>query len=80
VNFPSICSNIPAALAYGVYLSQLIRDSRVFCSYHDFLEVAANKEANEPRVTSDQVDVMTLLAIKEYLCHIIMTTNMFRLS
>jgi hypothetical protein len=44
------------------------------------LRLFANKEANEPRVTSDQVDVMTLLAIKEYLCHIIMTTNMFRLS
>jgi hypothetical protein len=24
VNFPFICSNIPAALAYGVYISQLI--------------------------------------------------------
>ena len=25
VNFPFICSNIPAAPAYGVYLSQMIR-------------------------------------------------------
>jgi hypothetical protein len=25
VNFPFICSNIPAALAYGVYISQLIK-------------------------------------------------------
>jgi len=25
VNFPFICSNIPAAPAYGVYISQLIR-------------------------------------------------------
>jgi hypothetical protein len=25
VNFPFICSNIPAATAYGVYISQLIR-------------------------------------------------------
>ena len=29
VNFPFICSNIPAATAYGVYISQLIRCSRV---------------------------------------------------
>jgi hypothetical protein len=28
VNFPFICSNIPAAPAYGEYLSQLIRYSR----------------------------------------------------
>ena len=28
VNFPFICSNIPAAPAYGVYMSQLIRYSR----------------------------------------------------
>ena len=28
VNFPFICSNIPAVPAYGVYISQLIRYSR----------------------------------------------------
>jgi hypothetical protein len=28
VNFPFICSNIPAAPAYGVYISQLIQYSR----------------------------------------------------
>ena len=28
VNFPFLCSNIPAAPAYGVYISQLIRYSR----------------------------------------------------
>ena len=33
VNFPCICSNIPAAPAYGVYISQLIRDSRACGSY-----------------------------------------------
>jgi hypothetical protein len=37
VNFPFICSNIPAAPAYGVYISQLIRYSRVGGSYKDFL-------------------------------------------
>ena len=38
VNFPFICSNIPAALAYGVYISQLIRYSRASGSYQDFLD------------------------------------------
>jgi hypothetical protein len=33
VNFPFICSNIPAAPAYGVYISQLIRYSRACGSY-----------------------------------------------
>jgi hypothetical protein len=37
-NFPFICSHIPAALAYGVYISQLIRYSRACGSYHDFLD------------------------------------------
>jgi hypothetical protein len=38
VNFPFICSNIPAAPAYGVYISQSIRYSRACGSYHDFLD------------------------------------------
>jgi hypothetical protein len=38
VNFPFICSNIPAAPAYGVYISQLIRYSRACSSYQDFLD------------------------------------------
>jgi hypothetical protein len=37
-NCPFICSNIPAAPAYGVYISQLIRYSRACGSYQDFLE------------------------------------------
>jgi hypothetical protein len=28
VNFPYLCSNIPASPAYGVYISQLIRYAR----------------------------------------------------
>jgi hypothetical protein len=44
-------SNIPAAPAYGIYISHLIRYSRACGSYQDFLErVAANKELTEPRV------------------------------
>ena len=38
VNFPFICSNILAAPAYGVYISQLIRYSRACGSYQDFLD------------------------------------------
>ena len=40
VNFPFLCSNIPAAPAYGVYISQLIRYSRACITYSDFLERA----------------------------------------
>jgi hypothetical protein len=28
INFPNMCSNIPASLTYGVYISQLIRYAR----------------------------------------------------
>jgi len=38
VNFPFICSNIPAAPAYGAYISQLVRYSRACGSYQDFLD------------------------------------------
>ena len=38
VNFPFIYSNISAAPAYGVYISQLIRYSRAYGSYQDFLD------------------------------------------
>jgi hypothetical protein len=38
VNFPFICGNIPAAPAYGVYVSQLIRHSWTCGYYQDFLD------------------------------------------
>ena len=38
LNFPFICSNIPAAPVYGVFISQMIRYSRVCGSYQDFLD------------------------------------------
>jgi hypothetical protein len=38
VNFPFICSNIPVAPAYGVYISQLIWYFRACGSYQDFLD------------------------------------------
>ena len=79
VNFPFICSNIPAAPAYGVYnISQMIRYSRACGSYQDFIKrVDANKEATVPRVPFGKVEViehftvatMTWLTFMEYLCH-----------
>ena len=38
VNFPFICSSIPAAPTYGVYISQLIRYCRACGSYQDFVD------------------------------------------
>ena len=61
LNFPFICSNIPAAPKYGVYISQMIRYSRACASYQDFLDmgVAANKETTEPRVPFGKIEVIT---------------------
>jgi hypothetical protein len=39
VNFPFICSNIPAVPACRVYISQLIRYSRACGSYQDVLDI-----------------------------------------
>jgi hypothetical protein len=38
VNISFICSNIPAAPAYGEYISQLLRYSRACGFYQEFLE------------------------------------------
>ena len=38
VNFPFLCSNILAAPAYGVYVSQLVRYSRASSKYVEFIE------------------------------------------
>ena len=37
VNFPYLCSNIPASPAYAVYISQLIRYARACSTYDKFL-------------------------------------------
>jgi hypothetical protein len=37
VNFPYLCSNIPASPAYGVYILQLIRYARACLAYDQFL-------------------------------------------
>jgi hypothetical protein len=38
INFPNMCSNIPASPTYGVYISQLIRYARDRSNYSDFLK------------------------------------------
>ena len=38
INFPNMCSNIPASPAYGVYISQLNRYARASSNYSDFLK------------------------------------------
>ena len=38
INFPNMCSNIPASPAYGVYISQLIRYARASSNYSEFLK------------------------------------------
>ena len=38
VNFPFICSSIPAAPTYEIYISQLIQYSRACGSHQDFLD------------------------------------------
>ena len=50
VNFPFICSHIPAAHVYGVYISWLMRDSRACGSYHDSRaqSTSANNDVTEP--------------------------------
>jgi hypothetical protein len=38
INFPNMCSNIPASPAYGAYILQLIRYARASSNYSDFLK------------------------------------------
>jgi hypothetical protein len=38
INFPNMCSNIPASPAYGVYISQLIRYARASSNYSDVVK------------------------------------------
>ena len=38
VNYPYMCSNIPAKPTYGVYVSQLVRISRIYDNYVSFVK------------------------------------------
>ena len=79
VYFPFICSNIPAASAYGIYISQLIQYATRACgSYHDFLDrgllltrTLLNQGFLLVKLKSSfcTVATMTWLTVMEYLCH-----------
>jgi hypothetical protein len=75
-----ICSNIPAAPAYGVYISQLIRYYRACGTYQDFRDIGfvlTRKLLNQgfllvqlkSRFEILTVATMTSLTAMEYLCH-----------
>jgi hypothetical protein len=79
-NFPFICSNIPAAPAYGAYISQLIRYSRACGSYLDFLDIGLLLTRTlltegfllvnwSHHFESFTVATTTWLTIMEYMCH-----------
>ena len=79
-NFPFICSNISAARAYGVYISQLIRYSRGYGSYQDFHDrglLLTRKLLNQGFLLVKLKSLlrklygplMTWLTVMEYLCH-----------
>jgi hypothetical protein len=89
VNIPFICSNIPAAPAYGVYISQLIRYSRACGSYQDFHDrglLLTRKLLNKvfllvklkSSLRKFTLATTTWLTVMEYLSQ--MTTDMFYLS
>jgi len=63
VNFPFICSNIPAVLAYGllVYISKLIRYSRACGSYLDFRDrgLLLTRKLLDQRFHFGKVEVIT---------------------
>jgi hypothetical protein len=77
VNFPFICSNIPAAPEYGVYLSQLIQYFRASGSYHDFFDktllltrkqsfLVVKLKLSHRKFYGQHHDWLT---VTEYLCH-----------
>ena len=50
VNFPFLNSNIPANPACGVYMSQLVRISKIYCDYLSFVQrhyIITSKQVNQ---------------------------------
>ena len=64
VNFPFLCSNIPSAPAYGVYVSQLIRYSRACGTYIDFLSRATR--LTQKLLTQGYVAPRLLSSLKKF--------------
>ena len=78
MNFPFIYINIPAAPAYGVYISQLIRYSRTCGFYQDFLDrwlLLTMKSLNQGFLLWSHhferftVATITWLNAMKYMCH-----------
>jgi hypothetical protein len=80
MNFSFICSNIPAAPAYSVHISKLIRYSRACGSCMDFLDIwlpLTRQLLNhwfllvklKTSLRNFTVVKMTWLTAMEYLCH-----------
>ena len=53
VNFPFLSSNIPSALAYGAYVSQLILYARPCSKFQDCIERGKVLTVAVPRIVSD---------------------------
>jgi hypothetical protein len=66
VNFLFACSYIPAAHVYGVYISQLIRYSRVCGSYHDRGLLLTRKLLNQGLL---MIELKSWLFRKSYVRH-----------
>jgi hypothetical protein len=76
VNFPFICSNISAAPAYGVYISQMIRYSRACGSFLDRVLLLTRKLLNQGKFYGRHHDLVDRYGISVSQ----MTTDIFHLS
>ena len=82
MNFPFLCGIIPAAPAYGLYISRLIRYSRVYIFYHYFYDRRLlftrklwNREFQVVKLKSSFVNFTN--AITNWLYVLKMTKDMF---
>ena len=90
MNIPFICSNISAAPAYGVYITQLMRYYRACGSYQEDLHgrLLLNRKGVELRVPIGKVEVITSTVLRSNrelvnryrISMSQMTTDMFSLS
>ena len=65
INFPNMCSNIPASPAYGVYISQLIRYARASSNYSDFLK--RHLHLRNRRLDKDYKNIRLIRSLKKFI-------------
>ena len=68
----SMCSNIPAVLAYMVYTCKLIQYSRACISYHDCLDrsyVGSHNEAIKPTLSTSYIPFIWTLVESCLICN-----------